>query len=495
MATTAVIAARPNILIAISDDQSWLHTRATGDRTVRTPAFDQVAANGVLFTHAFTSAPSCTPSRAALLTGQHHWRLGAGANLHSTLDAEFAVYPDLLEQVGYRVGFTGKGWGPGKFTTGGRTRNPAGDEYNKIRIPTAALPTTGLSSIDYAANFDAFLDAQEEGDPFCFWFGGREPHRVYEMDAWQRTDLDPDSVQVPGFMPDHPAVRGDMLDYFQEIEWFDQHLARMLELLAERGELDNTIVIVTSDNGMPFPRAKTSLYDSGVRVPFAMQWPEQVVGGRRVDALVHFTDVAPTLLEAAGVKIPEAVTGRSLLPLLQADESAAVEWPRHVVFGRERHTHYANDGRAFSSRAIRTQQFLLIRNDTPDLWPNGAPPHFTDMDRGSAKFLYLLRPEHPSVKPYAEAATQKRPTVELYDSVRDPSQLKNLANDPLYLTVKRELLAQLQDELVRLGDPRALGQSVTWDRDPYYGGSYQDWIDTQADRLRAYEAVHAADLP
>src|SRR5262245_15537080 len=229
---------RPNVLLVIADDWSYPHSGAYGDATVSTPAFDRVAREGALFNRAFTATPSCTPSRAALLAGQPVHRLAEGGNLWGFLPARIPVYPDLLESAGYAVGHTGKGWGPGKFEAGGRQRNPAGPRFD---------------------NFDAFLAARRDGQPFCFWYGSADPHRPYDPGSGDRARIG--TVKVPAFLPDTPLVRQDLLDYYAEVQRFDRQLAGLLDALERRGELDNTLVVVTSDNGMPFPRGKATLYD------------------------------------------------------------------------------------------------------------------------------------------------------------------------------------------------------------------------------------------
>ncbi|MFN7939559.1 MAG: sulfatase-like hydrolase/transferase, partial [Bryobacteraceae bacterium] len=170
---------RPNILFAFADDWGMPWTAPAGDRVVKTPAFDRIAEKGVLFTNAFVSAPSCTPSRAAILTGQYHWRLRSGANLGGDLPSEFAVYPDLLEAAGYHVGLTGKGWGPGNEKGGGRNRNPAGPQYS---------------------DFAAFLKARPEGSPFCYWFGSHDPHRPYPWETGVKSGMRLEDVRVPPYL-------------------------------------------------------------------------------------------------------------------------------------------------------------------------------------------------------------------------------------------------------------------------------------------------------
>ncbi|MCK4617180.1 MAG: sulfatase-like hydrolase/transferase, partial [Pirellulales bacterium] len=195
---------RPNILFCISDDQSYAHTGANGDPVVQTPAFDRVAREGLRFTHAFCDAPTCGPSRSAILTGQHIWRLEEAGNIHSTLPAKFTTYTELLAEAGYAVGFTGKGWSPGRLEPGGRTMNPAGVAFQKRK---AKPPFKSMSNTDYAGNFQDFLEQVSDDQPFCFWLGTSEPHRAYELGAGKRTGKDPDQVIVPPIFPDNDIVR------------------------------------------------------------------------------------------------------------------------------------------------------------------------------------------------------------------------------------------------------------------------------------------------
>ena len=295
---------RPNILLAISDDQSWRDAGAYGHRTLRTPAFDRIAREGTLFTHGYCPAPQCSPSRAALLTGRNIWQLEEAGTHDSLFPSQYDVYPELLKEVGYLIGYTGKPWGPGNWQVGGRSSNPAGEAYNQHKLMP---PTTGISNCDYAANFQAFLRDRSEAQPFCFWFGCREPHRPYERDSGILAGKQVDLCDVPPFLPDVDLVRRDLLDYELEIEWFDDQLGQMVKVLEDLGELDNTLIVATSDNGLPFPRAKANLYEFGSRVPLAIRWGK--VSGKVVDGLVSLIDLAPTFLEAAGMGVHSGMTG------------------------------------------------------------------------------------------------------------------------------------------------------------------------------------------
>jgi uncharacterized sulfatase len=246
----------PNLLFVISDDQSWRDTGIGGERTVRTPAFDRSAREGVRFTHAFCASPSCTPSRSAVLTGRHIWQIGEAGGRYGSLPKKFPVFPHLLQAAHYRTGFARKGWGPGECPAGGLASHPLGREYNeKLLTPR---PHPALDARDYAENFHAFLRDRPAGAPFFFWFGATGPHRVYEKGAGRKAGKRLADVTVPPHWPDTAEVRSDLLDYALEIDCFYAQLAQMIAPLETLGELDHTLVVVTGDNGTPFPRAKTT---------------------------------------------------------------------------------------------------------------------------------------------------------------------------------------------------------------------------------------------
>ena len=442
---------RPNIVIAIADDWSFPHAGIYGDATVSTPHFDRIAREGARFTHAFVAAPSCTPSRAALLTGQAVHRLEEGGNLHGFLPKSYAVYPDLLEAAGYVVGFTGKGWGPGRFEPGGRSRNPAGPVFK---------------------NFEEFIKQRAAGAPFCFWFGSDDPHRPYEPGTGARSGLRADRVRVPRFLPDTAEVRNDLLDYYFEVQRFDTDVGRIIEALERSGELSNTIVVVTSDNGMPFPRAKANVYDAGTRVPLAIRWPGVVKAGTTIDSFVSLTDLAPTLLESAGLTPPSTMTGRSLLSALRGEPQPQRD---RVFIERERHANVRRGDLSYPVRAIRTTDYLYIRNFRPERWPAGDPEQyfavgpFGDIDGGPSKSLLLDRRSDSAIAAQFQLATAKRPAEELYDLKRDPEQLENVVGRPTHGEALLSLREQLDRWLRETGDPRATVDDDRWDRFPYYG--------------------------
>ena len=442
---------RPNILFAIADDWGWPHARFYGDKVVKTPAFESIARNGILFNNAFVTAPSCTPSRNSILTGQYHWRLETGANLHSRFPDGPQTFPNILEDNGYFVGSCSKSFGPGAD----RERPVAGIKYD---------------------NFEIFLQTAPKDKPFCFWLGSKDPHRTYEWQSGVKSGMDPDDVQVPPCLPDTKEVRTDICDYYWEVQRFDKTVDDALELLEESGELDNTLIVMTGDNGWPFPRGKSNFYDLGVHVPLAVQWGNEIKKGRVIDDFVSLADFAPTFFEAAGLDVPEDVTAKSLISLFESNESGWIDPERdHVLTGKERHTLAQADSMSGTPmRAIRTKDFLYIHNFKPDRWPAGAPKNlygraFRDIDDSPTKSVILENKDRPEMKKYFKLCCGKRPADELYDLQKDPDQLTNVADDPTYKQDLKELKKRLFDELKQTKDPRVLGKGDVFDNYPYLG--------------------------
>jgi uncharacterized sulfatase len=468
---------RPNILFAISDDQSWAHASAYGYKGVATPAFDRVAKMGVLFNHAFAGSPGCSPSRAALLTGRHTWMIEQAGTHASSFPRKYPVYPELLQKAGYHVGLTGKGWGPGDWQIDGWPHNPAGAAYDKRK---AEPPHGFIRNNDYAGNFADFLGQKDADKPFCFWYGGSEPHRKYEEGAGLKTGKKLEDVVVPPFLPDTPEIRSDILDYLVEIEHFDRHLGRMLQLLEARGELENTLVIVTSDNGMPFPRAKANCYEYGIHVPLAIAWPARVPGNRTVDDLVGFVDLTATILEVAKVSHPASApppAGRSIMNVLASRKQGTVDPARDRVFAaRERHSSARYGNLGYPQRALRTKDYLYIRNFAPDRWPAGAPQSldesgkpgpmhagYHDSDASPTLTFLAVNRDRPQFGRFFELAVARRPAEELYDIRKDPGCIVNLAGEAAHAKTRQQLARQLNDYLEKTGDARLTGNGDVWE--------------------------------
>lgn len=449
---------RPNILLAMADDWGWPHAGAYGDPVVQTPTFDRLAREGVLFRNAFVAAPSCTPSRNAVLTGEWHWRLGQGGNLWSTLHPKYPTYPKLLARAGYYVGHSQKAWGPGNWRYLGRKEDPVGARYE---------------------DFAQFFRQRPRDKPFCFWLGTSDPHRPYRFGSGTESGIDLAKVKPPADLPGHDTVRSDVADYYFEVQRFDKDVGAALALLEATDELENTIVVMTGDHGMPFPRHKCNLYDSGTHVCLAIRWGAKIKPGRLVTDFVSLIDLAPTFLEVAGAVKPAHMIGRSLLPILSAEGSGRIDASRdYVLTGRERHVPAQEKPSivGYPSRAFRTDRYLYIRNFHPERWPAGAPLNSTlgrlyaDCDESPTKTFLLEHRDHPQYRKYFKLAFAKRPAEELYDLESDPDQLENIADQSRFAALKAQLSHQLREALRRAGDPRIAGNANAFDRYPYRPG-------------------------
>ena len=465
---------RPNILFAIADD--WgAHAGAYGTPWVSTPGFDRVAKEGLLFTHAYTPVAKCAPSRAIVLTGRHAWQLEEAGNHMAVFPSKFKSWPEVLTDGGWHMGITGKGWGPGIANDeNGKPRQITGVPFNSKKLK----PLTGeISPNDYAWNFIEFLETAPDGAPWCFWYGSTEPHRAYEFQSGvnkggkQLSDID----RVPDYWPDNETVRHDMLDYALEIEHTDGHLVRMIEELERRGELDNTVIIVTSDHGMPFPRVKGHAYHDCNHIPLAIRWPGGIgTAGRVIDDFVDFTDIAPTILDLAGVKEEEsgmlAITGSTWRPLLESDKSGRIEpWRDHVLVGKER----TDIGRPYDwgypIRGIIRDDYLYLHNYEPDRWPAGNPETgYLDTDGGATKTNILEQGRRDRADRHWQLNFGMRPEIELFHLATDPDCVVNLAaaehEAGRAALMESELTARLEEQ----GDPRMFGEGHIFDDYPIH---------------------------
>ncbi len=436
---------RPNILFIFADDWGWEGARPIDPSNANMPNFQRIQREGINFTNAFVAAPSCTASRGAVLSGHWPWRLREGANLQGSLPRDIPLYTELLAEAGYHVGSTGKGRAPGSLEVVGRTENPAGKAY---------------------ASFDAFLEKRDASAPFCFWFGANDPHRPFEKGTGIASGIDPASVSVPPYLPDTPTVRSDIADYRYGLERLDRQIGELLARLERDGELDNTLIVCSGDNGWAFPRAKATLFDAGWHVPLAVMWKGHVPAGRQSQALVSLIDVAATFLDVAGLPRPKAMNAISLLGLLQGKRSTH---RRYVLAGTERHMDGRTlPGQGYPARAIRTERHLFIRNFRPERWPAGDPERqpetaakiendvwaaFADIDKGPTKAEVATNPQFAR---YREMATGKRPARMLFDVVRDPFDFTNLADERSQAKTVAQLERVLMSELQATADPRVV---------------------------------------
>lgn len=507
---------QPNVFIAISDDQSWVDASAYGSTMAITPHFDRVAKEGVLFTQAFCPSPGCSPSRAAFLTGLNTWQIEHAGTHASYFHPKYKTFPDLLAADGYFVGFTGKGWGPGNWKKMGRKISPTGKDYrgNKAKKELSMN----------ASAFKKFMEQRDESKPFCFWFGGKDPHRPYKKGSGLAKGKKTKDAVVPKFLPDTEEIRSDYLDYSFEVERFDDDLGMMLKMMEDAGELDNTIVIVTSDNGAPFPRAKANCYEYGIHMPLAIRWAANVKGGRTVDDLIGFTDITATIFDVTGVK-PSGkfpLVGKSIRKILESGKSGIVEPSREAVYSaRERHSSSRFNSLSYPQRCIRTHDYLLIRNYKPERWPAGpaqkydkavydannqfvsgklGPPHggYHDIDACPTLDYLIENRDDKTIGPFLELAVGKRPGFELFDIKKDPECLNNLAKNHEYIEVLIRLRRQLEDYLRKTGDLRVNLEGDVWETYPRVSGlrwfpkpewaktakslPQQDWVDEKRPR-------------
>jgi arylsulfatase A-like enzyme len=474
----------PNIFIAIADDASFPHMGAYGCKWVSTPAFDRVARSGILFNNAYTPNAKCAPSRACLLTGRNSWQLEEAANHWCFFPAKFKTYPEALQEHGYVVGYTGKGWAPGiAGSVNNRERELTGKAYDRH---TLVPPTWHISTNDYAANFRDFLNSREKGRPFCFWYGSTEPHRAYEYGSGialgnkKTSDVD----AVCKCWPDDDSVRTDMLDYAFEIEYFDKHLELMLSVLEEAGELENTLVIITSDNGMPFPRIKGQAYEPSNHMPLAVMWTNGIKKpGRVVNDFVSFIDIAPTILEVAGISeqksLMEPIQGKSLTDIFHDTHEGWINPERdHVLIGKERHDVGRPGDAGYPIRAMVNRNYLYILNFEPERWPSGNPvTGYLNCDGSPTKTIILNMRRNYINAAYWDACFGKRPSQELYNILGDPDCLDNLARESEYQAVLNQLNIQMLDELKTQHDPRVLGNGSVFDHYVYADEKNRNFYD------------------
>jgi len=520
LAVSSIAMARPNILFLFADDwgkYASAYAKVDGKDSINasfsTPHIDAVAKRGTLFKHAFVTAPSCTPCRSSLLSGQYFYRTGLGAILQGAIwDPSIPVFPLLLHDADYHIGETYKVWSPGRprdapFGGGEFGYEKGGSQFNGFsqgierrlgQQQSLADAKQGMLS-EVRRNFQAFLDAQPAGSPFCYWFGPTNVHRKWIKGSGHKYwGIDPDELQgrLPKFLPDVPEVRQDFADYLGEAMAFDAAVGVIMNMLRDSQQLQNTAVFISGDHGAPgFPRGKCNLYDFGVQVPLIVSMPGQR-RGRIVDDFVNLMDLAPTFLELGKVSIPPVMTGRSLVPVLRSTKSGWVDATRNwVVTGRERHVATVREGNLpYPQRAIRTPKFLYIINFKPDRWPMGGPKAVTDMftpptealenntfitfgdlDASPTKAWIVEHRNDPQWKKYYDYAFAKRPREELYSISADPDQMHNLANVPAMAMVKESLREQLMQELKRTADPRVTGDGSIFDKHPYSSMPYQGY--------------------
>ena len=443
---------RPNLVLMIADDMAWDDCGAYGHPSIRTPNIDRLAREGLRFDRAFLTCSSCSPSRSSMITGRYPHSTDA-EELHWPLPAAQVTFVEKLKGAGYWTAAAGK-WHLGEAVKnrfdvvheGGSAayQLPTGPEAAKSKNRMGNGGAAGAES--GCSQWVPTLRERPRDKPFFTWLAAFDPHRDYRNDTLAEPHRRED-VRVPPYLPDVPEVRDDLARYYDEITRLDSFVGAVLDELKAQGVVDNTLVLFLSDNGRPFPRCKTTVYDSGVRTPLIVRWPGHVRPGSTTDGLVSSVDIAPTFLELAGVTIPETVQGRSFADIL-ADPSATT---RRFVFAEHNWHDFAD-----FSRAVRSERYKYIRNFYPDL--SGSPP--ADAVR-SPTFVAMrtLRDAGKLTPAQLNPFVVPRPTEELYDLQADPDELQNLVGDPAYARtlegLRRELTSWREETDDRLPTTRS----------------------------------------
>lgn len=505
----AAAPAQPDIFFFYADDWARIAScyaepgRPSLSDAVKTPNIDRVAREGVRFNNAFYSCPQCTPSRGAITTGSYFWRTGSSAILsggewqgHDNPFTRLPKFPELLAATGYHTDKQYKTlpFTPTKGTGAGRRVNV--DQFLRygLHVSEAKTPAGRKQRHDEVVQqtrsvIQRVLAECGPDRPFFFVFGPTNTHRPYVRGSGQALwGIQPDALKgkVPAHLPDVPEIREDLADALGEIRALDLMLGVFMEELQASRRLENTLLVVTGDNGLPgVPRGKTEMYDPGSAAPLVIRWPSRIKPGRTVDDFTTLMDLAPTFLEAAGLKPPAEINARSLMPQLTATQSGLIDPTRDAaIFGRERHVGSARAGNLpYPSRAIRTRDFLYIRNFKPERWPLGDPigiidmsgpgfeavhtntqTTFRDLDGSVTKAWLVTNRNEPSVAPFYQRLFGRRPAEELYDLRKDPDQLTNVAGVAEYSAPKRELGERLLGVMREAHDPRL---EDAFDRPPY----------------------------
>lgn len=462
---------KPNILYIVADD-AGLDMSAYGRKWVNTPAFDKIAKEGILFQNAYTPNAKCAPSRSCMLTGRNPWQLDAAMNHGIFFPNYFKTYTETLHENGYFVGYTGKGYAPGEaLKEDGSKRELLIRDFSTYKTTP---PTKEISNNDYASNFAEFLNQSNE-KPWAFWLGFIEPHRAYEYGSGvakggKKLEM---VDRIPKYYPDSETTRHDLLDYAMEIEYMDSHVARVLKTLEENGQIDNTLIVFTSDHGMPFPRVKGNQYENANHVPFAVMWKNGIKNtGRVVNDYVNMTDLAPTFLEVAGITPLNSgmrpITGKSLVSIFNSSKAGQVEANRNFqLVGQERHDFGRPKDEGYPVRGIHKNGFLYLKNFEPDRWPACNPETgYLNCDGGAIKTM-LLDNRRKGIDTYFwSLAFGKRPTEELYDLKKDPDCVINLAQNTKLQVIKKSMEKEMEAKLLAQGDLRMQGYGRLYEQYP-----------------------------
>ena len=413
----------PNIIFIIGDDISWDDIGAYGNPTVKTPNIDLLAKEGMTFNNMFVTASSCSPSRSSIMTGRYPHNTGA-AELHTELPAHLTFFPEQLRNSGYYTAQLGK-WHEGKATKRAYDTLIAGEKLN------------GLGGEDQWINI---LKGRPKDKPFFFWLAPFDAHREWSADGFKNPHNPEKDVTIPSTLTDNTATRKDLASYYNEIGRLDYYIGELRKELERQGILDNTIIIFTADNARPFSGSKTRLYDRGIKTPFIMKWGNGITNRGVIDGLISTIDIAPTLLDLAGIRPASSIQGRSFARILQTPKADF----RKYIFAE----HNWHDYEAYE-RSVRTKDFLYLINLRPNL-DNSGP---IDANQSPAAMdLKQLKNNGKLTTLQNDIFIQPRPIAEFYDMRKDASQTKNLINDPAYANHIKSLKSILHTWQSETGD-------------------------------------------
>ena len=419
---------RPNVILFIGDDISWNDFNCYGNKASRTPNIDALAQGGIRFTEAYLTASSCSPSRSSIITGRYPHNNGKAAELHREIAWNLPWFPALLRDAGYYTAIVGKHH---------MKSAPRPDGKMHAKPFDLVDPSWVKGNHGGHANWVKTVKERPVDKPFFFWFAAYDAHRAWEVEnEWDAKRYgkkhQPKDVVVPPFLSDDPKTRQDLASYYNEVTRYDYYIGQVVDELKSQGELDNTLIFVLADNGRPFPRAKTRLHDSGMKTALVAHWPAGIKQpGSSCDSLVSAIDLAPTILKAAGVDVPDTTQGVDIAPLFQDPSSIVCKY----VFSEHNWHDYEAHG-----RVVRADGFLLIRNFRP-YQPWQGP---RDSVRSPSHIeLKSLRDAKKLTPAQADVFLSPRPAIELYNTKNDPHQLKNLADDPAHVNTRSQLAAIL----------------------------------------------------
>jgi arylsulfatase A-like enzyme len=431
--TTARAQDAPNIIFIIGDDISWDDIGAYGNTKVKTPSLDKLASKGLKFNNMYLTASSCSPSRTSILTGRYPHNTGA-AELHSPLPAHLKFFPELLRQKGYFSALVGK-WHEGPATK---------RAYDTLLVDKKENGEGG------ERQWVNLLQNRPKNKPFFFWLAAYDAHRPWsEKTEGPQHDAIHD-ISVPPTLVDTKETRADLVFYYNEIARLDHYVGELEKELERQGIAENTLIIFTADNGRPFPGSKTRLYDAGVKTPFLAKWPKGIKARQVSESLVSAIDIAPTLLELAGVKPAETVQGTSFAPLFKTPEKAF----RKYVFAE----HNWHDYEAYE-RSVRTKDFLYVINKRPQL-DNGGP--IDANQSASAKDLKAAKTNGKLTLLQSDALLTPRPAEEFFDNFKDPLQSRNEIANKTYAAPLAELKKVLGQWQTETGDTEPANLTPDW---------------------------------